>query len=90
MSAKKSDQQGVVAVVKKDQCPVCGAAESLAHFSGEEFSIVVGDLSDVVTDLAGERCRVCGEVFFVDDCAERYSCAGDALVTKLRQRDGGC
>jgi ribosomal protein S27AE len=90
VSAKKSGQQGVAGAVKRDQCPVCGAAESLVHFSGEEFSIVVCDLSDVVTDLAGERCRVCGEVFFMDDSAERYSCAGDALVTKLRQRDAGC
>jgi HTH-type transcriptional regulator/antitoxin MqsA len=70
------------------QCPVCGTRESLVHFQGEAFPVQVGDLTDSVDGLSGDRCRACEEVFFDADSAQRYADAGDALVIQYRKAEG--
>lgn len=70
------------------QCPVCGSAGSLVHFHGEAFPVVVGDLSGTVTDLAGDRCQVCEEVFLDDASDRRFAAAGDELVMQERRSEG--
>ncbi|PPU94049.1 hypothetical protein XpopCFBP1817_10340 [Xanthomonas populi] len=70
------------------QCPVCGSAGSLVHFHDETFPVVVGELSDIVANLAGDRCQVCEEVFLNDESDRRFASAGDALVMKERRAEG--
>lgn len=70
------------------QCPVCGSRNSLVPFEGVSFPIKVGKLSDIVNDLAGDRCNSCDEVFFDDFGAQKFADAGDALVVKTRKAEG--
>lgn len=70
------------------QCPVCATRKSLVHFEGESFPVHVGDATDQVAGLSGDRCSQCGEVFFDAASAKRYADAGDLLVVKLRKAEG--
>lgn len=70
------------------QCPVCGTRKSLVHFEGESFLVQVGDVTDTVDDLSGDRCRACDEVFFDAASAKRYADAGDSLALKIRKAEG--
>ena len=70
------------------QCLVCGTRKSLLHFEGESFPVQVGDVTDTVDDLSGDRCRVCDEVFFDAASAKRYAGAGDLIVLKIRKAEG--
>lgn len=70
------------------QCPVCGTRKSLARFAGESFPVRVGDVTDTVDDLSGDRCSACDEVFFDAASAKRYADAGDSLVQKIRKVAG--
>ncbi|NYF36695.1 type II toxin-antitoxin system MqsA family antitoxin [Stenotrophomonas sp. JAI102] len=70
------------------QCPVCGSAESLVHFYGKTLPVTVSGLSGTVSDLAGEHCQVCEEIFLDDDSAKRFANAGDALVMETRRSEG--
>ena len=69
-------------------CPACGTRKALVSFRGESFPAQVGDATENVTDLSGDRCGACEEVFLDSASAQRFSDAGDALVLKLRKAEG--
>lgn len=70
------------------QCPVCGSAGALVHFVGETLPIVVGELSDIVTNLSGHRCQVCEDVLLDEESDRRFAASGDELVMKERRAGG--
>lgn len=70
------------------QCSVCGTRKALVHFDGELFPVQVGDATEIVGGLSGDRCSACDEVFLDPASAARFAGAGDALVLKHRKAEG--
>ncbi|MBK5399496.1 type II toxin-antitoxin system MqsA family antitoxin [Pseudomonas sp. TH39(2020)] len=67
------------------QCFSCGTHEGLQPFDGRSFTIDFKQMSRQVGDISGYECRVCGEIEFDDNSAERYSQASDQLLLDCRQ-----
>lgn len=72
--------------MKRTICPACGSPEWIP-FSGETFEISHHGLRAKEKDLAGRRCRSCGEVVFNTLSAKRYAAAGDNLVLAAREAE---
>jgi HTH-type transcriptional regulator/antitoxin MqsA len=71
--------------MKTKQCFSCGTHDGLQHFEPRSITIDFKQMTRQVEDISGWECRVCGEIEFDDDSAERYSDASDQLLMDCRQ-----
>ena len=67
-------------------CGECGTPASV-HFHGKTFTVEHAGQTAEIHDLAGWRCRECGEIEFDADSAKRYAAAGDDMVLQAREID---
>ncbi|MCP2074305.1 UNVERIFIED_ORG: HTH-type transcriptional regulator/antitoxin MqsA [Pseudomonas lini] len=74
--------------MKTQQCFSCGAPQGMLHFEGRAETLCVKGLERRVDDLSGWECLMCGEVELDTSCSDRYTDAGDELVTAARKMIG--
>lgn len=65
-------------------CGTCGDEKRMARFENQHLNVEQERLRKNVAGLSGWRCKVCGEIVFDPESAQRYAAAGDALVLALR------
>ncbi|AZE53288.1 hypothetical protein C4K03_1117 [Pseudomonas synxantha] len=75
---------------KTELCYICGAPDALSYFEGRSETISVKGMERRVDNLAGWKCKVCGDGFWDPDTdsADRYGEAGDELVLAARKLIG--
>lgn len=66
-------------------CGNCGGSDCMQHFDHQTFIVKHCGQEQVVNDLAGWKCKFCGEVVFDSASAKRYAEVGDKLVQEQRQ-----
>lgn len=66
-------------------CVQCGHSPMTA-FEGAAETLEHAGLTARVTDLAGWRCPLCGEVEWDDESVMRYAAASDDLVQRVRDQ----
>ncbi len=69
------------------QCPACGAPGVLTVFNGT-LPLAIGTRTVGVSNLHGEQCAFCQEVFLDCDSQSRFLAVADDLVLQARTSIG--
>lgn len=69
------------------QCPACGATDTLTAFNGS-LPLASGSLTMDISNLRGEQCAFCEEVFLDSESQSRFLAAADDLVLQARKQAG--
>lgn len=79
--------QHEIPMLAPSQCPACGSTGALTVFNGN-LPLASSMQTVDVSNLYGEQCALCQEVFLDGDSQSRFLAVADDLVLKARNSVG--